>query len=66
MITIQEGVWREDCVAAIDFDAEEKEVLVLPLNCVEWITYSFETVEQAMDAYKTAVAQFASYLRGKK
>jgi hypothetical protein len=66
MIIIGEGVWREDCIAAIDINRDEQEVQVFPVNCSEYVPYSFDSVDEAIDAYRKAVTAWTTWMKGRR
>lgn len=53
MIRIMNSVWRADCIAALDI--EDDTVQVIPMNCSDVVPYTFDTVQEAVTAYKAAV-----------
>lgn len=61
MIVIGEGVWREECIAAIDIERDDCEVQVFPVNCADYVPYSFESPEETLAAYKKAVTSWMDW-----
>lgn len=62
MIVISEGVWRAECIAAIDIDKDENEIQIFPLNCSEYVPYEFEDENEAVETYKRIVTQWKGEL----
>jgi len=56
MIIIQDGVWKSECIAAIDM--EDCYVHIFPLNCANAVPYAFDTKDETVKAYKQAVQQW--------
>lgn len=65
MIVIGEGVWREECIAAIDIDGDYFEVQVFPVNCHDYVPYTFDSQEEALGAYKKAVTEWTTWMKGR-
>jgi hypothetical protein len=57
MIVINQDMWRADCIAAIGWD-EDRTIQVFPLNCSDYVSYSFDTHEEAEAAYKAILTEW--------
>lgn len=65
MVVIGEGVWREECIAAIDIDREDCEVQVFPVNCSDYVPYTFDSPEETLEAYRKAVTAWNEWMKGR-
>jgi hypothetical protein len=65
MIVIQDGVWRAECIAALDWVETDFCVQVFPLNSADCVDYQYDTKEQAAKAYHQALRKWIEEMDGR-